>query len=394
VPPERLPLKERIGRAGAKRMLSLDGGGIRGLITIEILGRLETLLRQAYGDDTFVLADYFDYVAGTSTGAIIATCISLGLDVDTIRRFYLAGSAAMFKRAPISKLLYSRHLDNALSAQLRDVLAHKDGRNDPDRTLGDEDLRTLLLVIMRNATTDSPWPLSNNPFAKYNQLGRAGCNLDLPLWQIVRASTAAPTYFPPQEIVVGDTRFTFVDGAVTVYNNPAFVLFLMATLPEYRLGWDMGEEQLLLISIGTGVLSGGAKLLDPSQMTLLYNVQSVPSALIDAALNEQDLICRVIGRCRFGDPLDRELEDLVIGDAEAATSGLGPFAPKKFTYARYNPVLTQEGLHALGLEGIRAKDVQRLDSANFMPELMAIGMAYAKRLDLAHFGPFDPRRSA
>lgn len=374
-------------------MLSLDGGGIRGLISIEILARLETLLREAYADDSLVLADYFDYVAGTSTGAIIATCISLGLDIDTIRRFYLAGSSEMFKRAPISKLLYSRHLDKALSAQIRDVLAHKDGRSNPDRTLGDDDLRTLLLLIMRNATTDSPWPISNNPFAKYNQPERAGCNLDLPLWQIVRASTAAPTYFPPQEIVVGGARFTFVDGAVTVYNNPAFILFLMATLPEYRLGWQMGEDQLLLVSIGTGVLSGGAKTLDPAQMTLLYNLQSVPSALIDAALNEQDLICRVLGRCRFGDPLDRELEDLVIGDDAAATSGLGPFAPKKFTYVRYNPVLTREGLSALGLDGIKAKNVQRLDSAKFMPELMAVGMSYARSLDLAHFGPFDPRRS-
>jgi uncharacterized protein len=394
VPPERLLLEERIRRPGPKRMLSLDGGGIRGLIAIEILSRLESLLREAYGDEALVLADYFDYVAGTSTGAVIATCISLGLDVDTIRKFYLAGSTAMFKRAPISKLMYSRHLDNALSAQIRDVLAHKDGRSDPDRTLGDESLRTLLLVIMRNASTDSPWPISNNPFAKYNERGRSGCNLDLPLWQIVRASTAAPTYFPPQEMVVGDTRFTFVDGAVTVYNNPAFALFVMATLPEYRLGWDMGEEQLLLVSVGTGVLSGGAKQLDPAQMTLLYNVQSVPSALIDAAINEQDLICRILGRCRFGDSLDRELGDLVIGDEAAATSGLGPFAPKKFTYVRYNPVLTQEGLNGLGLPSIRAKNVQRLDSAKFMPQLMAIGMAYARQLDLAHFGPFDPRGSS
>jgi uncharacterized protein len=386
-------LKERIRRPGAKRMLSLDGGGIRGLISIEILARLEALLREAYADDSLVLADYFDYVAGTSTGAIIATCISLGLDIDSIRRFYLAGSSEMFKRAPISKLLYSRHLDKALSAQIRAVLAHKDGRDNPDRTLGDDDLRTLLLLIMRNATTDSPWPISNNPFAKYNQPERAGCNLDLPLWQIVRASTAAPTYFPPQEIVVGEARFTFVDGAVTVYNNPAFVLFLMATLPEYRLGWEMGEDQLLLVSIGTGVLSGGAKTLDPAQMTLLYNLQSVPSALIDAALNEQDLICRVLGRCRFGDPLDRELEDLVIGDDVAATSGLGPFAPKKFTYVRYNPVLTREGLSALGLGAVKAKNVQRLDSAKFMPELMAVGMSYARTVDLAHFGPFDPRGS-
>ena len=387
---QHVSLAERIHQPGPKRMLSLDGGGIRGLITIEILARLEKLLREAYGDEKLVLSDYFDYVAGTSTGAIIATCVSLGLSVERIRHFYVTGGAAMFKRAPLLKLLYYRHLDTALSAQLQEVLKHKDGRKDPDPTLGDENLKTLLLVVMRNATTDSPWPISNNPFAKYNQRDHPGCNLDLPLWQIIRASTAAPTYFPPQEIVVGGTSYWFVDGAVTVYNNPAFILFLMATLPEYRLGWEMGEDKMLLVSIGTGVLSGGAKVLQAKQMTLLYNIKEVPSALIDAASSEQDLMCRVLGRCRHGDPIDRELENLIIDDV-AAQSGLGPFGPRRFTYVRYNPALTTEGLKELGLGKIRPRDIQRLDSAKFMPELMAVGMAYAKRLSLADFGPLAPQ---
>ena len=59
------------------KLLALDGGGIRGLITIEVLAELERVLQQALGkDDKFVLADYFDYVAGTSTGAVIATCLA------------------------------------------------------------------------------------------------------------------------------------------------------------------------------------------------------------------------------------------------------------------------------------------------------------------------------
>src|SRR5262245_65518247 len=66
-----------------------------------------------------------------------------------------------------------------------------------DTTLGSDTLRTLLMLVLRNATTDSPWPLSNNPNAKYNDSARPDSNLRLPLWQLVRASTAAPTYFPP-----------------------------------------------------------------------------------------------------------------------------------------------------------------------------------------------------
>jgi uncharacterized protein len=53
---------------------------------------------------------------------------------------------------------------------------------------------------MRNVTTDSPWPVTNNPYAKYNARNRADRNLDLPLWQLVRASTAAPVYFPPEVV--------------------------------------------------------------------------------------------------------------------------------------------------------------------------------------------------
>jgi len=66
-------LKERVQTDGPKRILALDGGGIRGMITLEILASIENLLRQKLErGNNFVLADYFDFVSGTSTGAIIA----------------------------------------------------------------------------------------------------------------------------------------------------------------------------------------------------------------------------------------------------------------------------------------------------------------------------------
>ena len=59
------------------RLLALDGGGIRGIITLEVLAEIERTLRVRSGRPDLVLCDYFDYVAGTSTGAIIAACVSL-----------------------------------------------------------------------------------------------------------------------------------------------------------------------------------------------------------------------------------------------------------------------------------------------------------------------------
>ncbi|HZX67422.1 MAG TPA: patatin-like phospholipase family protein, partial [Candidatus Elarobacter sp.] len=172
--------RRRISAPGPKRMLALDGGGIRGLITIEILARLEELLRTALGrEERFVLADYFDYVGGTSTGGIIAAGIARGMSMSELREFYLGGTKTMFKRAPWFQQWYYRNVAGALSAKLRDVFG-------AETRFGDESLRTLLMLVMRNVTTDSPWPLSNNPAALYNAPGVDGCNLELPLWKLVR----------------------------------------------------------------------------------------------------------------------------------------------------------------------------------------------------------------
>ncbi|MBD0364115.1 MAG: patatin-like phospholipase family protein [Coleofasciculus sp. C3-bin4] len=76
-------------KTGPYKLLALDGGGIRGMITLEVLAKIEATLRLALGrEESFVLADYFDYIAGTSTGAILATAISLGMSVAEIQDFY------------------------------------------------------------------------------------------------------------------------------------------------------------------------------------------------------------------------------------------------------------------------------------------------------------------
>ena len=83
-----MSIAERIARPGPKRLLALDGGGIRGLISVELLAEIERRLRDRLGrGPDFVLSDYFDYIGGTSTGAIIAALLCLGLPVDRVRAF-------------------------------------------------------------------------------------------------------------------------------------------------------------------------------------------------------------------------------------------------------------------------------------------------------------------
>ena len=364
--------RDKLEPAPNRKLLALDGGGIRGMISIEVLAKIESVLQRRLGrGDEFVLADYFDYIAGTSTGAIIATCLSIGMRVDQLRSFYLDSGPAMFNRAGFLRQFHAKFEDEPLAAKLKEVIG-------AETTLGSDELRTLLMLVLRNATTDSPWPLSNNPAAKYCALGRDDCNLHLPLWQLVRASTAAPTYFPPEVVDVGRQRFIFVDGGMTMYNNPAFQLFLMATVEPYNLRWPTGRDKMLVVSIGTGTAASANKDLQPGQMNLLYNASSVPSALMFAALNEQDFLCRVFGDTRAGDELDSEVGTMI--------GKKGPTGEKLFTYLRYNAELTRKGLDGYGLEDVAPESVQKLDSIQSIPDLQRVGKAIG--VEEKHFDGF------
>ena len=235
--------RDRVNGDGPRKLLALDGGGIGGVLTVEILAAIEAIIRAQPNNQDAVLADYFDYIGGTSTGAIIATGVSLGKSVSEIRDIYEKHGEEMFDKAFILDRYRFKFDSDRLKALMRNTFGER-------TTFGDDALKTLLMVVLRNATTDSPWPLSNNPNAKYNDPTRPDCNLTFPLWQLVRASTAAPTYFPPELINVAGRAFVYVDGGVTMFNNPAFQLFLMATLGAYRLRWPTGEDKMLLVSVG------------------------------------------------------------------------------------------------------------------------------------------------
>jgi patatin-like phospholipase/acyl hydrolase len=85
---------------GPKRILALDGGGLRGVLTLGMLREIETLLRVQHGDDPdFRLCHYFDLIAGTSTGAIIAAALSLGMTVDEVHGHYMNLGKLVFKRS-------------------------------------------------------------------------------------------------------------------------------------------------------------------------------------------------------------------------------------------------------------------------------------------------------
>ena len=386
------PLAARYRTPGPRRMLALDGGGIRGLLTLAMLKEIERQVGRPLGE-------YFDYIAGTSTGAIIASGLAKGMTVDELITFYRAAGTEMFQRTRYLARLNSLYKDGPLQHQLKEVFGeHTD--------LKPGSLKTLLLVVTRNVTTDSPWPISSNPEARYNDLTRGDCNLCIPLWKLVRASPAAPIFFPPEVIQLDPNdeskAFVFVDGGVTPYNNPAFLLYRFATDPAYRLNWPKGERNLLLVSVGTGAAAKEGATADDAESNMLSTGVGIPGALMYGSLVDQDINCRAVGRCTYGDVIDSELLDMVPRQGPDTGSSrerldrehipLSTDLGRAFLYARYNVDLSAAGLKALGFSSdvVDPATAQKMDKADpaHIDLLLKIGTKAASQIDARHFGSF------
>lgn len=317
------------------RILSIDGGGIRGYIPIAILTKLEKDLRDHYKKPNLVLSDYFNFIGGTSVGAIMAAMLSVGKSMKEVHDLFEDSSKEMFQGAFLSKTRMKYR-----STPLQRKLIEEFGE---DRVLGDPDIKSFLMIVLRNATSGSTWGLTNNPGAHYNDLAHTHCNLKFPLWQLVRASTAAPTYFPVERLRSSTkTDFhEFVDGGVSPHNNPAFAMFLQATLPEYRLNMPVGADRLLLVSVGTGNDTPVTSPGDIAELDRLGGAVLTLKSLMHSASEYQDMLCRVFGR--YANPTDRSDARL---DSELAwireESNLTAPERKAFTYFRYNPKLTNQ----------------------------------------------------
>jgi hypothetical protein len=351
-----------------RRILALDGGGIRGVFSLEVLLRMEQLLREHTGSKALVLADHFDFFAGTSTGAIIATCLAWGMSVEDILRLYVEHGKTIFAQVAWyrpKRFLVSRYEAGPLSDLLQRMFS-EDGAGRVPALLGTPRLRALLLIVVRNHSTGSAWPVTNNPRARFNDRSLSNCNLDIPLWKLVRASTAAPVFFDPEEITLGGQRFVFVDGAVTPYNNPALIAARTAVLPAYNVGWERGADKIRVISVGTIRTTSAAFRKAARQMWLGYHLPRIPAALIEGISQEQDFVCRCLGDCLFGEQLDAEVGDLV-GDATRES--------KWFSYVRYNQSF--RGDEAEQLLATSA-DVTKIDAVRAIPLLREIGRAYAR----------------
>jgi len=357
-----------------KRILSLDGGGIKGVFSLQILAAIEALFRAEDQKPDLVLADKFDFFAGTSTGAIIASCLAWGMPVAQIEDLYLRCSAETFTK----QRWYMRWKSKYQSAPLAQLLTQHftETAGGEPALLGSSRLRKLLLIVMRNASTGSPWPVSNNPHAAFNNPALPDCNLNIPLWKLLRGSTAAPVFFAPEAIHMGSQEFLFVDGAMTPFNNPTLIAVFMATLPAYGLSWPAGRDALHVTSIGTCSTRAKMPKRVAADVHMIDAIKYLAPALIGAISAEQDFVCRVLGDCVHGPHLDAEVKALDAPSLLAASE-------QKFTYVRYD-----EPFGSKTHDAEQLAQAAQLDDLSLIPVLQKMGREYAaEHVKLEHLYP-------
>jgi uncharacterized protein len=325
--------------SGPKRLLALDGGGVRGAITVAFLEEIEAVLSRRAGKPVH-LDNWFDLIGGTSTGAIIAGGLAMGYTTADIKRLYFELAPKVFRR-PFWRLLRlaSKFDARLLQEQIESIVGAE--------KLGSEQMITGCCLVSKRIDTGSAWwILANNPNAPYWE-GKPGPgghigNKEYPLAKLVRASTAAPSYFEPEslQIVEDEKPGWFVDGGVTPHNNPSLMLFLMTILKAYRIEWTATPDQLTIVSIGTG---SHRDRLVPEEIgigrTYRLAVRALKAMISDA---ERFVLAQMqyLGECPTPWWIDSELKYLKDENPEG----------KRFRFLRYNVMLERQWIDDLRRE--------------------------------------------
>lgn len=335
-------LLERFDAKAPKKILSLDGGGIRGALTLGYLKKMEDILKTKHPENkNFRMSDYFDLIGGTSTGAIIASLLALGKTVDEIRVLYMDLGNKIFgeKRNwwnPLEtyKWLKANYDYKGMTEGLKYAIG-------ADTTVGSDKIKTGLCIVAKRADTNSVWPVINHPKGKYYD-GVHSKNKDFLLWKVVRASTAAPTYFAPQLMDVKDDQpAAFIDGGLSMANNPALTLLMVATLKGFPFHWPMGADNILLVSVGTGFTEFKKQVGEIDESTMLSWAASIPDMLMQDASWQNRILLQWLSKSPTAEIMDSEIGDMD-DDILSGTPLL--------SYLRYNFSITKNNLNELGFE--------------------------------------------
>jgi patatin-like phospholipase/acyl hydrolase len=220
-------------------LLSLDSGGVRGIIPAVALVKLENTTGQ-------LTRDIFSFVAGTSTGALITAAIAAGVPATRILDLYTQRSREIFTNYPWNIL--QRILFGSMYSieKLHDLIAEEIG---PAHAWTLNDSPVDLLITAKRISDGMPWYfVRDNP-------RNSGCTGRLGLVDCTTASAAAPTYFQPWTIAEAtqpspncEPVGTLVDGGLGVTGNPVY----QACIEAFHYTSDYQPGETITVSLGTG----------------------------------------------------------------------------------------------------------------------------------------------
>lgn len=217
-----------------RRILAIDGGGIRGLIPAVLLDSLEKATHQA-------AVRHFDFLAGTSTGAVLAAAVAADFTGEELVDLYRTRGPELFRRTPVLSLLkriVTGHMYDV--ERLRSIIEKELSRHAPARWRINDVPRDIMITAKGLEKGRQWFFVKDRPGHEPGHTGR------LPLVDCVTASAAAPTYFAPWR--VGDLGL-MVDGGTGVAGNPTYQACVEAF--EYTDG-DYPPDETIVVSLGTG----------------------------------------------------------------------------------------------------------------------------------------------
>jgi patatin-like phospholipase/acyl hydrolase len=293
------------------KILSLDGGGIRGVLSARLLKQVETTIQQKKGQK---LHEYFDLVAGTSTGSILTAGIACQMDAQEMICIYETYGKDIFldsirkqrkwrllSQTFGSDLLYP-HVEGerGLAKILEKKLIHKTLNRSPkiSEIVNPDILIPAYDVYSRNTT----WFCNNHAHRDNGFDSNAQAWYDnLELWKICTASASAPTFFPPYELPYNaDKGLPHIDGGVSC-NNPSLVAIAHALLTQKKNGLTLND--IAVLSIGTGNTSRPYKYEEIKRWGALEWIKNLPNIFMNPPARNSEDICLQILESSGGDNL-------------------------------------------------------------------------------------------
>ncbi len=273
------------------RILSLDGGGMRGIIPATVLEYVENKIIEITENPNARIADYFDLVAGTSTGGILSA-------------FYLTPSKTLFKEDPISKFkasealnFYSKEGYKIFNASkkfgwfgLRRLFnASQYSPKELEKILHRE-FQHLHLKELLKPCIITTYNLQNKNSFFFSSREPMHKDREFYVKDVLRSTSAAPTYFPPAfiENLATEKQMINIDGGVFA-NNPTMCAYSEARATDFDDISFPSAKDMLILSIGTG---GGQFNLPNVEKSANWGIlpwaTSIPNIMMDGSIDTVD----------------------------------------------------------------------------------------------------------